>query len=140
MREARRQALEVCHSCPALQACRDRSDSMPALARPHGVLAGQVVRCTDTTVAPRRPAWEGSPQRRARGRRWTKLRAAKLRANPLCETPDCRRPAETVDHRTPLAEGGAEYDWANLASLCRPHATEKNTADALRGKKRARGG
>ena len=54
MREARRQALEVCHSCPALQACRDWSDSMPALARPHGVLAGQVVRCTDTTVAPRR--------------------------------------------------------------------------------------
>ena len=102
-------------------------------ARCGGLVAhGSTCRC--------RPAWEGSPQRRARGRRWTKLRAAKLRANPLCETPDCRRPAETVDHRTPLAEGGAEYDWANLASLCRPHATEKNTADALRGKKRARGG
>jgi 5-methylcytosine-specific restriction protein A len=84
------------------------------------------------------PAWEGGLRRGTRGRRWTRLRNAKLRANPLCERAGCRRVAEHVDHVQPLAEHGAEYDWANLQSLCGPHATEKNTQDALRGKRRAR--
>ena len=79
-----------------------------------------------------------TPTRR-RGRRWTGYRRAKLRANPICQVPGCRLLATTVDHITPLAEGGAEYDWNNLQSLCRWHAIEKNTQDALRGKRRARG-
>ncbi|EUA18459.1 HNH endonuclease signature motif containing protein [Mycobacterium xenopi] len=67
-----------------------------------------------------------------------KLRAAKLAANPVCEWPGCRRPAERVDHIVPLAEGGPRYAWTNLQALCRPHDIEKTTADALRGKTRAR--
>ena len=39
----------------------------------------------------------------------------------------------------PLAEGGTELDWSNLASLCREHHREKTTADAARGKARLRG-
>ena len=84
------------------------------------------------------PAWEGSAQRATRGRRWQQLRAAKLRANPVCEHPGCRRVAVIVDHVVPLGEGGAEYEWSNLASLCRPHHDEKTNAEALRGKTRAR--
>jgi len=42
-----------------------------------------------------------------------------------------------VDHIVPLAEGGAEYDLANLATLCGPHHDAKTKADAARG--RARG-
>lgn len=72
------------------------------------------------------------------------LRKAKLAANPICEWTDedhtrrCRRPASTVDHIKPLAEGGPRYEWSNLQSLCQPHHTTKTTQDALRGKKRAR--
>src|SRR5262249_8478468 len=88
-------------------------------------------RCT--CVAP----WEGSTHPHDSGQ-MQKLRKAKLRANPMCEHPGCRRPAERVDHIVPLAEGGPRYEWSNLQSLCRPHDVQKTTADALRGKRRAR--
>ena len=91
------------------------------------------------TVCPCRPAWEGSPQRAARGRPWARFRLARLRANPICQHDGCRRLATVVDHMTPLAEGGAEYDWHNTQCLCREHATQKDTQDALRGKRRRRG-
>lgn len=55
-----------------------------------------------------------------------------------CEWPNCPRIADHVDHITPLAEGGDRYDPANMQSLCEPHHTTKTTADALRGKTRAR--
>lgn len=85
-----------------------------------------------------RPAFEGAAKR-AGGRGWRELRAAKLHENPRCEHPDCVRLADEVDHITPLSAGGAELDWSNLASLCREHHREKTTADAARGKTRLRG-
>lgn len=85
-----------------------------------------------------RPAFEGAAPRKA-GHRWRQLRANKLHATPVCEHPDCNRLADEVDHITPLAEGGTELDWSNLASLCREHHREKTTADAARGKTRPRG-
>ena len=101
-----------------------------------GVPAGKACPC--------RPAWEGSPQRGARGRRWARYRLAKLKANPICQWVEkdgtgCRMLATTVDHITPLAEDGDQWDWSNLQSLCREHAIQKDTQDALRGKTRARG-
>jgi 5-methylcytosine-specific restriction endonuclease McrA len=98
---------------------------------------GQLVQHGATCVC--RPPWEGVPQRAARGRHWTQLRRAKLRAQPICEVDGCRMLATTVDHITPLAENGAEYDWENLQSLCREHDIEKTVADGQRGKKRPRG-
>lgn len=85
-----------------------------------------------------RPAFEGSRYPNDT-RRASRLRKAKLRADPLCQMHGCRRLATEVDHVTPLAEGGARYDWANLASLCQQHHDEKTTRDALRGKERPRG-
>jgi 5-methylcytosine-specific restriction enzyme A len=91
-----------------------------------------------------RPAWEGSPQRAGRGRRRARWRLAKLKADPICEWVDtdgtrCRMVAVTVDHVQPLAEGGAEWDFANAQSLCREHDIAKTAADAQRGKTRRRG-
>lgn len=85
-----------------------------------------------------RPAWEGSRHMSGNDRRWQRARDDYLRSHPLCEKAGCGRIAEVVDHITPLAEGGDKYDHQNFQSLCRPHHTEKTTADALRGKKRAR--
>jgi 5-methylcytosine-specific restriction protein A len=71
------------------------------------------------------------------------LRKAKKAANPMCEWADehgrCRRPAAAVDHIIPNAEDPTlRYVWTNLQSLCKPHHDKKTTADALRGKTRAR--
>lgn len=87
-----------------------------------------------------RPAWEGSQEREPRGRRWRKVRDNKLLANPFCERADCPRVAAEVDHILPLAEGGDRYEWSNLMSLCKQHHQQKTTQDALRGKRRPRGG
>jgi 5-methylcytosine-specific restriction endonuclease McrA len=46
--------------------------------------------------------------------------------------------ATEVDHIKPLAEGSDRYDRNNLQSLCDHHHRIKTTADALRGKRRAR--
>jgi len=85
-----------------------------------------------------RPAFEGSTHPSSNDRRWQGLRKAKLQANPICEHTGCRRIAVEPDHITPLAEGGDRYDWRNLQSLCRTHHDQKTTADAQRGKTRAR--
>ncbi|WP_156662752.1 HNH endonuclease signature motif containing protein [Mycobacterium sp. 1274761.0] len=87
---------------------------------------------------PCRPAWEGTKPRASRGARGQRLRAAKLNANPRCQWPGCRRPAVTVDHIVPLAEGGDEWAWENLQSLCHPCHDRKTRAEAQRGKTRLR--
>lgn len=37
-------ALNVCARCPALSRCSDWLDSLPRSRRPHGVVAGRVIR------------------------------------------------------------------------------------------------
>lgn len=86
---------------------------------------------------PCRPAFEGAAPRSS-GRRWRNTRAYKLRTTPICEHPGCPRLADTVDHITPLAEGGDEFNLTNLQSLCQHHHCVKTTADAARGKTRLR--
>jgi 5-methylcytosine-specific restriction protein A len=54
---------------------------------------------------------------------WKDLRKAKLRRNPSCEycPPDIRRRATCVDHRKPIAFGGAPFPPLHeLASSCWP--------------------
>jgi WhiB family transcriptional regulator, redox-sensing transcriptional regulator len=40
---ARREALWLCETCPALHPCREYLQGLPAAQRPRGVIAGQVV-------------------------------------------------------------------------------------------------
>lgn len=58
--------------------------------------------------------------------------------HPYCEHPQCPRLGDHVDHIVPLAEGGDRYAWSNYQTLCEDHHREKTTADARRGKTRAR--
>jgi hypothetical protein len=57
--QARRDALELCHDCPALQACRDYIDNIQPYLRPRGVVAGRL----DAWLEPRPP---GMPLTRTR--------------------------------------------------------------------------
>jgi 5-methylcytosine-specific restriction protein A len=98
---------------------------------------GRVVEHGQTCVC--RPAWEGAIQRAARSTRWMRRRRAQLKMHPICQWPGCRMLATVVDHIVPLAEHGDEYAWSNLQSLCREHHRRKSTADAQRGRRRARG-
>lgn len=53
-------------------------------------------------------------------RRWWRLRRVILeRADWRCEACGARGDLE-VDHKRPMARGGAAYDPANLQALCRP--------------------
>jgi 5-methylcytosine-specific restriction protein A len=85
-----------------------------------------------------RPAWEGT-QQRGHGRKWSRYRLSQLKAHPICQHPGCRMLATEVDHRIPLAEGGARFDFTNMQSLCSEHHQQKSTADAQRGRTRRRG-
>ncbi len=51
---------------------------------------------------------------------WRKARAAVLKRHPRCQIklPGCTGHAECVDHKTPIAAGGAKLDPANLRSAC----------------------
>jgi 5-methylcytosine-specific restriction endonuclease McrA len=68
---------------------------------------------------------------------WKIARAEQLREAPNCQAPGCDQPATHVDHRSPIAEGGAELDPANLQSLCKQHHGPKTQAESHRGMKRA---
>ena len=69
------------------------------------------------------------PSRYARGygKDWPRLRRAFLREHPACAC--CGRPAELVDHKQPIAYGGAVYDTDNLQSLCVECHAAKTAAD-----------
>lgn len=63
---------------------------------------------------------------------WRRLRKLKLEADPWCV--DCFAeqrsvPATTVDHRQPIALGGAPLDWANLQSMCTSHHNAKTARE-----------
>jgi 5-methylcytosine-specific restriction protein A len=86
-----------------------------------------------------RPAWEGSTH--IGGKTDMRMRRSMdtYRAEHLrCEQPDCNRITDSVDHITPLAEGGDRYDWANYQGLCKTHHDQKTVQDARRGKTRVR--
>lgn len=85
----------------------------PPVHRPLGV----------QTASARRAAYDAARQQehgRWYGHRWRKLRDAYLATHPLCECddPDCRRPAQVVDHRKPH-NGNDEllFAWTNLQAM-----------------------
>lgn len=60
-----------------------------------------------------------NPKRIYGSKRWKVLRARILADRPWCE--ECQtEPATQVDHVTPLSQGGAPFDAANLRAVCRP--------------------
>lgn len=64
-------------------------------------------------------------QKRVGGDRWYRLQRAKLKADPICEI--CRRDfAVEVDHIREIQDGGGEFDWDNLQSLCHECHREKS--------------
>jgi 5-methylcytosine-specific restriction enzyme A len=89
-------------------------------------------RCTCTPAPPS----TSSSRRHARGRRWVALRAAKLRSQPFCEHPHCHALADEVDHIKPISQGGDEWKWSNLASICIPHHRDKTRREAHERSKR----
>lgn len=53
--------------------------------------------------------------------RWRTVRKAYLMAHPMCVK--CQQKgiiteATVVDHKIPIRQGGDEYSWTNLQSLC----------------------
>lgn len=86
-------------------------------------------------VATHQPRRDEGQQRRKKlynSSRWQQTRAAKLRRDPLCQCclyEGLTTEAVHVDHWTPLAEGGAETEDANLISLCLPHHSAKTMAE-----------
>lgn len=59
--------------------------------------------------------------------RWLKLRAMVLRRDPVCK--ECKdAPSTDADHVTPIREGGAMWDLANLQGLCHSAKTRREEA------------
>lgn len=56
LENARREALTLCHACPALALCRSWLAAMPATRRPRGVVAGVVVTASGLPARTRTPS------------------------------------------------------------------------------------
>jgi hypothetical protein len=66
---------------------------------------------------------------------WHITRRRQLFEHPLCQYPldsdtECGEVADSVHHNTPIEDGGARRDPANLMSVCRPHHTAIHRAMA----------
>ena len=63
-------------------------------------------------------------------REWRdRIQPRQLAREPMCQWPQCERPADTVDHITPISQGGAKRDPGNLQSLCFDHHQIKRAAE-----------
>jgi 5-methylcytosine-specific restriction endonuclease McrA len=70
-------------------------------------------------------------ERNGSTRRWRQLRAQILRASDICG--ECGQPgADAVDHRVPVARGGAMYDPSNLQPI---HHDVEPRCNRLKGDK-----
>lgn len=73
--------------------------------------------------------------------KWRKMRKMYVAENPVCVICEERgfvSAVEEVDHIIPIRQGGAEYDWNNLQSLCkschaRKSAKERHTMKDYEG-------
>lgn len=67
--------------------------------------------------------------------KWRNIRAAILREEPICRV--CHTNLATqVDHIVPHAEGGSEWDRANLQPICDGCHQAKTRQEAQRGRDR----
>lgn len=72
---------------------------------------------------------------------WQRLRAIKLGASPLCEycAPGREKPANQVDHKVPIKDGGDPWAWDNLASCCQScHSRKTASEDGAFGRAKSR--
>ena len=79
----------------------------------------------------------GSARKRGYDYRWEKVRSLHLANEPLCRM--CSRPADLVDHITPIRDGGERLDDDNLQSLCR-RCHDAKTAEDVRKRRAGVGG
>lgn len=57
-----------------------------------------------------------------KGARWNRTRRRALaRASWVCQVAGCAAKATDVHHLTPIADGGAVFDPANLQAICAEH-------------------
>ena len=84
------------------------------------------------------PRWATSNRRDALDkRRWSLVRRKVLRRDKgMCRF--CAMPASTVDHRLPLAWGGAPFEQANLQSMCEECHRMKTDEEGVLGRKLGR--
>ena len=84
-------------------------------------------------TCPCRPAWENRPRAaRQGGTKWRNRRRSQLRMHPICQVDGCRWVATEVDHIIPLSQGGDEFAWENLFSICAEHHRAKTVAESAR--------
>ena len=60
------------------------------------------------------------------------MRKMYVAENPVCVICEERgfvSPVEEVDHIVPIRQGGAEYDWNNLQSLCKSCHARKSAKE-----------
>lgn len=65
-------------------------------------------------------------------RAWRNCRTSYIKHNPLCvscESFGRIRPGVDVDHIIERKDGGADYDWANLQTLCKSCHSTKTIAE-----------
>ena len=62
-------------------------------------------------------------------REWRQARDRHLKKHPLCVV--CNRPADIVDHKDEISDGGCKLCPENLQSMCQTHHNQK-TADTTK--------
>lgn len=95
------------------------------------------IQCLRPTIKAQATAPGATP--RMRGRKWMDRRARFLSEHPLCahcEAEGRAGAAVILDHRVPLAEGGADAE-SNYQGLC-AHHNEIKTAEDIRRISKAR--
>ena len=104
------------YPCPGLASRRS------GLCEPCQKKHGQAYRAARATDPAREDSFYHSPE-------WKWLRALKLQADPWCAECPALVSATTVDHVTPITQGGAALDIANLQSLCTSHHNAKTARE-----------
>ena len=60
---------------------------------------------------------------------WRSVRLTVLTAHAICEDGLCTNRSAEVDHRIPMALGGAPLEYTNLQALCKPCHSRKTMTE-----------
>lgn len=72
----------------------------------------------------------GADHHKYNTRLWRNTSKAHRRMNPLCiNYIHCRGMAKLVDHKIPLSQGGNQFDWDNMQSMCHSCHNRKRQAE-----------
>jgi len=64
---------------------------------------------------------------------WRNTRQAFLNSNPLCV--NCGNPAQMVDHKKRILDGGDKLDWNNLQAMCNKCHASKSARESNESRK-----